>query len=88
MYAPFLLFRSSPPARCRGCCTQGCVYRFIVECGRGFVKLPGNVLPFHHTRRIALAQGFVYNSDMLGFYRLYAGTPRQTVLTKGGAFLG
>ena len=65
MYAPFLLFRSSPPARCRGCCTQGCVYRFIVECSRGFVKLPGNVLPFRHTRRIALAQGFVYNSDML-----------------------
>ena len=52
------------------------------------VKHPGNVLPFRHTRRIALAQRFVYNSSMLGFYRLYTGTPRQTVLTKGGAFFG
>ena len=84
----FLLFRSSPPAHRRGCCAQGCAHRFIVGCNRGFVKHPGNVLPFRHTRRIALAQRFVYNSSMLGFYRLYTGTPRQTVLTKGGAFFG
>ena len=63
------------------------LYTPIVGCRRGFVKRLRDVLPFHHTRCIALLQGFVYNSSMLGFCRLPAGAPRQSVLTKGGATL-